>query len=804
MQPGVPEAISRYRIERLLGAGGMGRVYLAEDPNLHRRIALKVLAPESAADPEIRRRFCQEAFAASAISHPNVAQIYEIGEEGGAPYIAMEYVEGESLAARLQAGPLPPAKITSIGIEVAGALEEAHARGVVHRDIKPANLVIDRRESIKVLDFGVAKLQQEVGGDEPTRVRTATGRVIGTVDYMSPEQALGRDVDGRSDLFSLGCVLYEMTTGRRPFRGQSVTETLSKVIHDDPEPIGRFSDDAPPELIRIIRKCLEKDRERRYQSARDLLIDLRNLERDDASTAPTAVIAPAPTAASPRRTHWLIGGAVLLAVVAGAFILWSQRRDATIPAAPTIRSLAVLPLEEIGRDEADEYFADGLTELLVTELAKVPSLRVISRTSVLSYAPQNKRLPEIARDLGVEGIVQGTVQRVGGRVRITARLMHGPTDSHLWAHSFESGLDDLFGLQTQIARAVVTHIEGNLSPRHAARLDARPAVNAEASQSYLRGRFEWNKRTPESMKNALELYREALQVDPSFALAHAGIANYYSVLPFYSSVAPRESFPQAKEAALKALQLDPSLAEAHASLGYIRLYYDWDWTGAEKEFRRARELQPSFADLHHWYSRFLTTMGRHEEALAELEKAHKLDPLSRVLPANKGMILYFARRYDEALGQLQTALELDPAFPVAHWGLGLCYVVQGKFDDSLASLEKAIEISPRSINTLASLGHVYALAGRKEKAQEILAQMDEQSKLRYVSAYHFALIHVGLGNHDDAIRWLEKAYDERSTLLTYVGMDPRFDPLRSDPRLGSILDRAGVPQGPTLRKRGAA
>lgn len=785
----LPQTVSHYRIVRQLGKGGMGEVFLAEDARLNRQVALKILPPQSTEDPTLVRRFTQEARSVSALSHPNIAQIYDVGEEAGIRFIAMEYVEGQPLTELVHRGPLEPERIIDIGSQIADALDEAHTKRIIHRDIKAQNILVTARGQVKVLDFGLAKLVQGQASEQAsTDFRTDSGVVLGTVDYMSPEQALGRPVDHRSDLFSLGVVLYLLATGRLPFAGISITEKIDRILHQEPDPITRFSSTAPTELERIIRKCLQKEADRRYQTARELLVDLRNLQSDGAGRA-----VPAPGA---RRFPILITAAAG-AVLAVTLLLTRDdqpRGQLGVVGPNQVDSIAVLPLASLSTDQSQEYFAEGLTELLTTELAKLPTIKVISQSSSQQYRGEKaQQLAEIARDLKVNGIVRGTVVQAEGRMRVTAQLIHAPSGAFLWAETYERARGDLFALQSEIARSIAQRVQGRLTPQQQQRFMRPRAVSEEATQWYLKGRHEWNKRTLEGMKQALDSYQQALQSDPQFALAYAGIADYYSVLPFYSSFAPKETFPKAKEAALKAVELDPSLAEAHASLAYIKTYYEWDWQGAEQDFRRALELRPSSAEVHHRYSRYLTTVGRHQEAMAELKRAQELDPLSKLLHANLAMILYFARRYDDAIEQLQQTLELDPKFSTAHWGLGLSYQQKGMMKESIAALEKAREISPRSVNALASLGNAYAASGERAKARAILADLRKQSRQKYVSAYQFALIHAGLGENDEALRWLEQAHDERATLLTYAGMDPRFDPLRSDPRFTSLLRRIRLP-----------
>jgi serine/threonine-protein kinase len=802
----LPESFSHYRIIRQLGKGGMGEVFLAEDTRLNRKVALKILPPQSGDDPTLSKRFVREGRAAAAITHPNVAQIFDVGDEGGIHFIAMEYVEGRPLADLIRNGPLDTPRLLDFATQIADGLDEAHSRGVVHRDIKPENIVVTARERLKILDFGLAKLSRtkQAGPDSATDYRTESGIVMGTVNYMSPEQALGRNTDHRTDLFSTGVTLYALATGRRPFDGGSSTETIDRIVHAHPDAIARYNYSVPAELERIVRKCLEKDPERRYQSARDLLVDLRNLQRAEDPSAAVVASNDQRTSVLPATTRRinsrrLAVGSAALVVAALIAVLVMRRLDSgsselAATAAREISAIAVLPLTNLSPQPGQEYIVDGLTELLTTELAKLPSLKVIAPGSVEGYRDEKTRkLPEIARKLRVQGLVQGTVMESGERIRITAQLVDGPSETVLWADTFEGTRGGLFDLQSDVARAIATRIQGRLTPMLQERFKPPRAIAAAASQLYLKGRYEWNKRSPDAMKQARDYYEQALQIDPNFALAYAGIADYYSVLPFYSSFAPHETFPKAKEAVVKALQLDPSLAEAHASLAYIKVYYERDWPGADVDFRRALELRPSHADLHHRYSRYLTTLGRHEDALSEIRRAQELDPLSQLLHANVAMIYYFARRYDEAIGALQRTLELDPKFPTAHWGLGLSYQQKGMMTESVQALEKARDLSPRSVNTLASLAHAYAVAGSRAKARQILEELQRQAKGKYVSAFQFALIHVGLGENDEAMRWLEQANVERATLLTYVNRDPRFDPIRDDPRFRDLVQRIRLP-----------
>lgn len=756
------ETISHYHLLEKLGAGGMGEVYLAEDTNLGRTVALKILPTALAHGRERLRRFLQEARAAAALHHPNVVHIYEIGEFDGINFIAMEYIEGQTLYAKINHQPLDIGEVIEIGIEIADALAEAHAKGITHRDIKPTNIIMTPRSEVKVLDFGLAKVTTVAGAelhraasDISTQIKTTPGMVMGTVLYMSPEQAMGREVDHRSDIFSLGVVVYEMVTGRLPFSGETVIEIIDRIVHAQPEAIARFNYSVSTELEHIIHKCLEKDKERRYQSARELLVDLKNLQRDSNASAGTA--------AQTRRKL--------------------SRKS--------INSLAVLPLVNSSADRNAEYLSDGITESIINSLAQLPQLRVMARSTVFRYKGREVDPQEVGRELNVRAVLVGRVLRLDDRLVIKTELVDTTDGAQLWGEQYNRSPSDIFVVQEEIARDITETLRLKLSGEQKKRLTKRYTENTEAYRAYLQGRFYWNKRNEEGLVKGVEYFKQAIEKDPAYALAYVGLADSYNILGFYSVLPPKEAFPKAKSAAMKALNIDNKLAEAHASLAYTILYHNWDWLAAEKEFQRAIELNPRYPSAHQFYANFLTALGR-REAIAEWKAAQELDPLSLIINAGLGWAYYFVRQYDQAVEQLKKALELDSDFELAHLWLGSVYVEKSLFKDAIAEIQKAVALSKGRTGIVAALGHAYARAGKRDEAQHILDELSQLEKRKYVSPYRMANIYAALGENDRAFEWLQKAYEDRSHLLVFLMVDPRLDALRPDPRFVDLLRRIGL------------
>jgi len=788
VEPMIGRVLGHYRILEKVGAGGMGEVYRAHDERLERDVALKLLPTGAIPDESARQRFRKEALALARLNHPNIATVFDFDTEDGIDFLVMEFVAAKNLAERLAAGPLSERETARLGAQVADALAEAHGKSVIHRDLKPANIAVTGNGDAKVLDFGVAKL---LGPPSQVGTHSVTEHLgmVGTLPYMAPEQLRGEAPDSRSDLWALGTVLYEMAAGRAAFPGTLGPQVTNAILHETPMSPRALNAQVSSELERIILKCLEQDPEHRYQSAKEVAVDLRRLGGPKTQTTPAA-------APRPARRGLLIATAIV--AVAGLGLLIGLNvggwRDRLLGAGtPRIRSLAVLPLENFAHDAEQDYFVDGMTEALITELAQVSALRVISRTSVEPYKGAKKSLPEIARELNVAGIVQGSVLRSGGRVRITAQLIRASPEEHLWAKSYERDMSDILVLQDEVARAIAEEIRVTLTVKEAALLKGSRRVDPEAHDAYLRGRYYYNKGEREDLEKARGYFEVARAKDPGYAPPYAGLADYYSVLPFYSSARPDDVFPKAKELIQRALELDESLAEAHGTLAYIRAYYDWDWAGAEREFQRSLALNPNDATMRHRYSRYLSSLGRMDEALAEMQKARELDPLSLIIKANVGVIYYFGRRNDDAIAELRAVLKEDPRFSTAHWGLGLALEQKQDYGHALAELDSAIALSGRGPNSLASLGHAYAVAGRRPEAEQVLRELRARAQKQKISGYHLALIELGLGRRVEALDALEQAFGERSTLLTYLKMDPRFDDLRSEPRFAELIRRMNFP-----------
>jgi eukaryotic-like serine/threonine-protein kinase len=789
----IGQTISHYRVLEKLGGGGMGVVYKAEDTRLGRQVALKFLPDEPSKDHHSVERFQREARAASALNHPHICTIYDIGEHDGQQFIVMELLEGQTLKHRIGGKPMPTDQVLRLGLQVVEALVAAHAKGIIHRDIKPANIFIGEQGQAKVLDFGLAKLVSMSGDATLTQSLTEPQAVMGTLPYMAPEQLRGESADPRADIYALGAVLYEMATGLRPFREELATQLIDNILHKAPAPPGRLNPDLLPRLEDIILKCLEKDPQNRYQSAKEVAVDLRRLAAPSA-TAVAVIPAPRPKISSRRAA--LSGGAAVVVLLVGLFALnvggWRARLLGR-GVSPRIESLAVLPLENFSHDPDQEYFADGMTEALITDLSKISALRVISRTSVMQYKGVKKPLPLIAKELNVDAVVEGSVQRSGDHVRITAELIGAQTDTHLWAESYDRDLRDILALQDDVARAIANQIKVKLTPQEQVRLASARPVNPEAHEAYLKGRYYWNKRNEEGLHRAIEYFSEAAEKDRNYALAHAGLADSYGVLGEYGLLPAKEAYAKVREATTRALELDDTLAEAHNALATVKWDYDWDWPGAEREFRRAIELNPGYATAHMWYSELLSELGRHEEALAEIKRAQQLDPLSLIINSVSGLRLLSAGRDDLAIEQLQKTLEIDPNFARAHFFLGQAYMRKGAFAEAIAEFHRATTLSPNITQYKGGLGYAYARAGKSAEAHKLLSELKEHSKRRYVSWSDLAAIYAGLGEKDQAFACLENAYEQRETRVVKVNVVPFFDPLRSDPRFADLLRRIGLP-----------
>ncbi len=755
----IGQTLGNYRIEALLGAGGMGVVYRAYDTKLQRRVAIKVVS--GAADEASRARLLHEARAASALNHPHICTIHEVEETADQAFIVMEYVEGQTLTDIIPRAGLPAETVICYGAQIADAFAHAHDRGVVHRDLKSANVMITPDGRAKVLDFGLAKRLAADDIEEVTRSGrplAEEGGVAGTLGYMAPEVLRGQPVDARSDIWALGVLLFEMMAGDRPFKAQTGAELIAAILQQPAAPIPPR---APAGLGTVIRRCLTKELRQRYQRAGEVRAVLEAMTSEVTAAGPVS---------RPRA-----------------------RRLAHHPS--RIRSLAVLPLENLARDPEQDYFVDGMTEALITGLAKIGALKVISRTSVMRYKGSDKPLPEIARELNVDAILEGSVLRAAGQVRITAQLIHAASDTHLWAESYDRELTNILSVQSDVARAIAHEIKIKLTPREQAQLAGKRTVNPAAHEAYLKGRYFWNQRGP-GLKKSIEFFQRALAEDPTYASAYAGLADAYALLGFYGYFPPTEVMPKAKEAARKALELDPNLAEAHASLGFVHTIFDWDWAMAEKEFQRVFKLNPSWSPARYWHTNLLMLRGRFEEAIAELRRGLEYDPLSVYMQSHLGTTLWYGRRSAEASEQFRKALELDPNFLVARSSLGMTYYFGSRLEDSLRELERAVESSGRNQWPLAWLGVVYAGSGDWQRAREIITELEQRRQKEYISALHIAEIYGQLDEKDKAFEWLEKAYEERSSLLWSLEWLPSLpEKLRRDPRFEDLLRRIGVRDG---------
>jgi serine/threonine protein kinase/Flp pilus assembly protein TadD len=805
--------ISHYEILSLLGAGGMGEVYQARDHQLDRIVALKILPADVATNAERLRRFVREAKAASALNHPHVATIYEIGaastEIGGIHFIAMEYVAGQTLAAKISGQPLAINELIEIGSQIADALDEAHRKGITHRDIKPANVMLNERGQVKVLDFGLAKFTPRADSESSTLVKTEPGVMMGTVAYMSPEQALGRDVDHRSDIFSLGVVLYEMATGQRPFRGATASETIDHILHSEPQAIAQFNEQVPTALAQIVSQCLAKERAQRYPSARELLTDLDQLKSGNLSVTralPTDPVAQTPrtqtgktaaTSSMKGRARWLAVAVLVAVVLAAALVYWRMNR-APSSALPEIKSLAVLPLENLSGDPAQEYFAEGMTEALISNLSQVRALRVISRTSVLRFKGSRKPLAEIARELNVDAVIEGSVQRAGGRVKITARLIQAVNETLLRSFDYERELADVLKLQSEVARAVADEIRTQVTAEERARLASARRVNPEAHEAYLLGRYHLRRQNEADLKLAISYFERAIQLDASYAAAWAGLSLAWLQRGIWGATLFREVELPARQATVKALELDAGSAEGYASLAMLKHRYEWDWAGAEHDFRRAIELDPGSVEAHRFFAFLLTALGRHTEAINEMQTAEQLDPLSSLVQSDFGTDLNFARKYEQAERHLNRAIELDPLNHGAYSRLSRIYREMGRYADAIATLEKAKALQSdnrRSSIHIANFALVYARMGRREEALQMLNELQRTTDPARFPVSDAAAVWAALGNKDEAFRLLFDAVEERATLLIFTKVNPYFDSLHSDPRWKELLRRMNFPEG---------
>jgi serine/threonine protein kinase/Tfp pilus assembly protein PilF len=783
----IGQTLTHYRIVAKIGAGGMGEVYQARDERLERDVALKVLPASALADKTARNRFRKEALALSKLNHPNIATIFDFDTDGGVDFLAMEYVVGETLAQKIAGASLSEKDVLAIAVQIADALEEAHEHGIVHRDLKPGNIMVTPKGRVKVLDFGLARLLLPAASLMSAETVSEAQGASGTLPYMAPEQLRNESLDPRSDIFSLGTVLYEIATGRGPFADSNSSRVIEAILHRVPVQPRALNARLSPELERIILKCLEKSPELRYQSAKELAVDLRRLSTPTTSASPER--------AETEKSRWpavaSISAIALLALLGtlAALNVGGVRDRLTASDTPKIHSLAVLPLANLSKDPEQEYFVEGMADELITELAQISGLRVISRTSTMRYLRDPKPIPEIAKELGVDAVIEGSVERSGDQVRITAQLINARTDTHLWAHSYQRDLRDVLAMQSEVARAIAGEIQVQLTPQEKAQFDRSRPVNPAAHEAYLKGLYHWNFHTGEELQKAIVEYQRAIQIDPNYALAYVGLADTYHLLPFNGDADPHVVFPKAQEAAQKAVELDPGLSRAHSTLAIGLSRYDWDRAAAEREFKLAIVLSPNDSWAPSLYAEMLSLEGRHDEAIAHAARARELDPISGPVCLQYGRAFLYARQYDRAARAFEQSLEVNPKFWPLHLFLGETYQQQGRYPEALAELRQA---QGPTQEATAAIGRLYAASGKKSEAEKILVDLLQRAKTGYLPPTYIAGMYAALGDNNKAFEWLEKAYSARDSQIEFLGVEQCYDPLRSDPRYADLMRRINL------------
>jgi eukaryotic-like serine/threonine-protein kinase len=790
-----------YEITSPIGAGGMGEVYRARDTRLDRTVAIKVLPASTASDADCRARFEREAKTIAGLNHPHICTLHDVGDYDGSMFLVMEHVAGETLAARLREGPLRLEQALTVATEIADALAAAHRQGIIHRDLKPGNVMLTRAGA-KLLDFGLAKLRLAPSVPSLAAASLSTAEpvgdrnlVLGTVPYMAPEQLEGKEADARSDIFSFGAMLYEMVTGKRPFEGASQVSVMSAILSSEPPPLSAVRPGTAPGLDRLVRRCLAKDPDARWQSASDLADELRWLAGGSGSLLEVAVVRRSTARTRRVRALALVGAlAAAMAVFWWIFGAGLRDRQSGHARAGAIQTVAVLPLENLSRDAGQDYFVDGMTEALIADLGAVGSLRVTSRTSVMQYKGTKRFLPDIARALHADAVIEGSVMRVGDRVRITAQLIEGSTDRHLWAQSYERDVRDILALQREVARAIASEVAVRLTPQEQARLARAGRVDPVAYEAYLRGRQECSTETSKGFENGIRWLEQSLARDPRQAATYASLSYCYTQSSFYG-VPPSVAFAKAKAAATKAVELDDTLADGHAMLAYARLNVDWDWSSAEREIKRALELNPSSAAAHAAYAYYLVLAARYDEAIAEFGRRVALDPMTFSTAEHGTVIFTLARRYEEAIAQAKRALELAPGSPLPHGQLAWLYLRTGRFQEAVASALNARQLLEpgRDLAVDVFLAEPYTAAGRHAEVQAWLATWERRAAGSYVDGYNLAALCVALGHRDKAFEWLKKGYDQRSPNLLQLKTDAWLDAIRPDQRFEDLLRRVGFP-----------
>jgi serine/threonine protein kinase len=738
--------VNQYKIIRHLGSGGMGDVYMAYDTVLSRNVALKFMPVALQQESDLRDHFIGEAKTAAQLTHPNIVSIYEVSEFQNRPFFSMEYVEGCLLMDFIANNKPAPEKILNLAIQICEGLQAAHDKRILHCDIKSSNIIVDTRETIRILDFGLASIR---GLD----AFVGSEWMAGTIAYLSPERVRGESAGVQSDIWSLGVVLYEMLTGQLPFSGDYEQAVRYSILNDEPLSIADSSLDIPEALEKIVFRAISKDREKRYKSAAELKSDLVSFLRKE----PAQVDHELP------------------------------------PTTKLLPSIAVLPFVNLCNDKEQDYFCDGMAEEITGALSRLEGLRVVARTSAYSFKDSQEDIRHIGRKLNVKTLLEGTVRKAGNRLRISAKLINVEDGFHIWSEKFDREIEDVFAIQDEISLSIVEKLRIELLSKDKEKLLRRFTDNLEAYSLYLKGRYFWNRRYEGGLQKGLECFRSAIEKEPRFAPAYAGAADSYNLLGLFGFTPPGEAYRHAKKAAAKALEIDETLAEAHASMGWIKMFSDWDWTASEEEFRKAIELNPNYATAHEWHALLLVVLGRFDEAIAEVLRAQELDPLSSIKNAMVGFCFGFGGMFDQAVDQLRKTLEMDPEFPLTYFFLGAAYKEKAMWKEAVETYEKLVSISGRSPYAIGFLGSVYGMSGQKDKALQAYDQLNKISTQRYVSPFYRAMILMGLGDKDRAFEYLDQAYNERESLMAFVKSWPFFDSLRSDPRFLTLVDKMNYP-----------
>lgn len=800
----IPESIAHYRIIKKLGAGGMGEVYLALDTKLDRKVAIKVLRSDWLEEEHLKKRLIREAQAAAKLDHPHICSVYDVNEAGPFTFIVMQYIEGESLAEMMEREPLTLSAALTLVEQAAEGLAEAHAHGVVHRDIKPQNMIVNSRGQLKILDFGLAK-QLRSSDTVDVEAQTATllskpGLVIGTMPYMSPEQVQGEPLDPATDIFSLGVTLYEMLAGKHPFKDKSAAVTMSRILLGEPIPTEQFQTQVSPELQALLGKMLRKDKAERYQSAEEFLADLRRLPvpaATQAATSRTTEISATTTRenqvggffSTVQRNKWtILAGALGFVLLVVALSSWLSQEHAD--------SLAILPFTYASSDPQlmanpdREYLSDGMTESIINNLSRLTNLIVIARSSVFRYKGKSQDVQAIGRELNVRTVLVGQIKQESNDLRIGVELMDVQGNRAIWGETYHLKTTDIQSVQKEIARNVSEKLGLKLTGADQTQLTKTYTQSGEAYQAYLKGRYHWNKRTDEGFKQAITFFQDAIAKDPTYALAYAGLADCYTLRSDYGFLAPQEGYALARGAVTLALKYDDSLAEAHTSLASIKAVADWDWQGAENEYRRAIELNPKYATARHWYAAQLLVQGRLDRALEEIKTAQQLDPLSLGINKDFAVILLYARDYEQALEQCRKTLEIEPGFNVMSTYIAQIYELQQKYPEAIAELEKAHAEAPEDAEISYGLGQAYALMGKKDQALKISNEMNMRQDV-YLPK-EAAYLHLLLGEKEQAVAILQKAAENHTLSVAELKMDPRLGELRKDPRIVELLQKIGL------------